>query len=99
MVVPILVGGLLFATAPAAPQEVPRPILCAVTEVMEWSASNGCERSDPRLADVPQFVRIDAGRRLLVSADGRRTSPIEAIQRVNSRLMLRACRTSADGGS
>ena len=37
---------------------------------------------------MPPFVRIDAGKRLLSTVDGGRTSPIASIQRANGRLMV-----------
>lgn len=83
-------GGLalLAPAAVAAPLDGSAPMLCALSSVVECARRGDCERSTPEDAQVPAFVRIDVGKRLLSTVDGGRTSPIASVQRVNGRLML-----------
>ena len=84
-----LVGlGLLASTASAAPLDGTVPMLCALNSVVECARRGDCERSTPEDAQVPPFVRIDVGKRLLSTVDGGRTSPIASVQRANGRLMV-----------
>ena len=84
----VLVSALLALPASAAPLDGSQPLLCAVTAVDECSGGWGCERSTTDLVRVPPFVRVDVQRRLLLTVDGGRTSPIAAFQRTDGRLML-----------
>jgi len=84
-----LVGlGLLASTALAAPLDGTVPMLCALNSVVECARRGDCERSTAEDAQVPPFVRIDVGKRLLSSVDGARTTPIVSVQRANGRLMV-----------
>jgi hypothetical protein len=84
-----LVGlGLLASTASAAPLDGTVPMLCALNSVVECTRRGDCERSTAEEAQVPPFVRIDVGKRLLSSVDGARTTPIVSVQRANGRLMV-----------
>ena len=89
----LLVSGALIgmALSPcaafAAPLDGSAPMLCAVHQVLDCEADN-CERTSSEEAQVPPFVRIDVGKKLLSSVDGARTSPIAQSQRTNGRLML-----------
>jgi len=84
-----LVGlGLLASTALAAPLDGTVPMLCALNSVVECGRRGDCERSTAEDAQVPPFVRIDVGKRLLSSVDGARTTPIVSVQRANGRLMV-----------
>jgi hypothetical protein len=87
-IITVLVSALLALPAAAAPLDGSQPLLCAVTEVNECSGGWGCERSTSDLVRVPPFVRVDVQRRLLLTVDGGRTSPIAAFQRTDGRLML-----------
>ena len=79
---------VLPSAAPAAPMDGSVPMLCAVNSVVECTRRGDCERSTAEDAQVPAFVRIDAGKRVLSSVDGARTSPIASVQRTNGRLMM-----------
>ncbi|HYB44478.1 MAG TPA: hypothetical protein VEL75_22070 [Candidatus Methylomirabilis sp.] len=84
-----LIGlGLLPWTALAAPLDGSVPVLCAASSVVECTHKGECARSTADDASVPQFVRVDVGKRMLSSVDGARTSPISAVQRTNGRLMI-----------
>ena len=84
-----LVGlAALPGVVPAAPLDGSVPMLCAVNSVVECTRRGDCERSTAEDSQVPPFVRIDVGKKLLISVDGARTSPISAVQRNNGRLML-----------
>ena len=83
-------GGLALLTpmAAAAPLDGSVPMLCALNSVVECARRGNCERSTPEDAQVPDFVLIDVGKRLLSTVDGGRTSPVAGVQRANGRLML-----------
>ena len=84
-----LVGlGLLASTASAAPLDGTVPILCALNSVVECARRGDCERSTSEDTQVPPFVRVDVGKRLLSTVDGGRTSPIASVERANGRLMV-----------
>jgi len=84
----LVVLAALPGNAPAAPLDGSVPMLCAVNSVVECTRRGDCERSTTEDAEVPAFVRIDVGKKLLISVDGSRTSPITTVQRNNGRLML-----------
>jgi hypothetical protein len=84
-----LVGlGLLASTASAAPLDGTVPMLCALNSVVECARRGDCERSTQEDTQVPPFVRVDVGKRLLSTVDGGRTSPIASVERANGRLMV-----------
>lgn len=65
------------------------PFLCALTAVHECWEGGACEATSADNANVPRFVRVDIGQRM-VSAVGRdsRSSPIEQVDRRDGRLIL-----------
>src|SRR4026208_954144 len=105
-----LVGlGLLAATGLAAPLDGTVPMLCALNSVVECTRRGDCERSTAEEAQVPPFVRIDVGKRLLSSVDGARATrpasgprapgppPRAASRGRRAGSWCRACRTSGSG--
>ena len=63
-------------------------MLCALNSVVECARRGDCERSTQEDTQVPPFVRVDVGKRLLSTVDGGRTSPIASVERANGRLMV-----------
>jgi hypothetical protein len=89
----LVVGALvclvvLPSTTPGAPLDSSKPVLCALTSVIECSQQGKCEHSTADGANVPAFVRVNTPERVLSTVDGARTSPIAGLQRENGRLMI-----------
>jgi hypothetical protein len=65
------------------------PMLCAVTSVSECEVSGQCERATGGSANVPPFIRVDLGQRMLTAPDasGRKTE-IKASSVVDGQLVL-----------
>lgn len=89
----------LAGPAAAAPLDGSVPMLCAVNSVVECTRRGDCERSTAEDAQVPAFVRIDVGKKLLLSVDGARTSPIAAVQRNEGHLMLQGMQNNRVWGA
>jgi hypothetical protein len=67
-----------------------KPMLCAVTSMSECTADGKCERSAPQAGNnVPMFVRVDVGGKLLTDNDGSgRKTEIKIATVLDGRLML-----------
>lgn len=87
-VVSILFGVVAAPTglAAAGPFDGSRPFLCAVTTVMECSASGSCERQIPDEVNSPKFVRVDVAARTVSAGD--RKSQLKSVARVDGELIL-----------
>jgi len=83
-----IVFGILLDAGVAAPMDGSVPMLCAANSVIECTRKGDCQRSSPEEAEVPGFIRVDLGKKILSSVDGSRTSPITANQRNNGKLMI-----------
>ena len=90
-------GGLLLVMAamlvppPARAQQTyngAKPMLCAMSHVMECDETGQCERRTPEAKELPRFVRVDAAKRSLSATDGARTAEIKSVSRVDGRLLL-----------
>jgi hypothetical protein len=90
-------GGLLVVMAamllpsPARAQQAyngARPMLCAMSHVVECDETGQCERRTPEAKELPRFVRVDAAKRSLSATDGARTAEIKSVSRTDGRLLL-----------
>jgi hypothetical protein len=90
-------GGLLLAMAamlvpvPARAQQSyngSKPMLCAMSYVMECDDTGQCERQTPESKSLPRFVRVDAAKRSLSAADGARSVEIKSVSSGAGRLVL-----------
>src|SRR6185436_14849361 len=86
----ILLGGPGSA-GPAVAQapDGARPLLCAMTTVLECDATAICTRRTPEHAELPPFILVDTERRV-VSAVGSdaKPAPITSAMRHDGRLLL-----------
>jgi hypothetical protein len=78
----------LAATAQGEPLDASRPLDCALAKVAECDGAAQC--SDVALAEIelPEVVRVDFASRQLASTDGQRTSPIHALEALETVLVL-----------
>jgi hypothetical protein len=90
-------GGLLlvmtttFAPLPARAQQPyngTRPMVCAMSHVMECDDMGQCERRTPEAKNLPRFVRVDAQKRSLSATDTPRTAEIKSVSHTEGRLLL-----------
>lgn len=91
--------GLAASQAVAAPLDGSAPILCAFTSVTECSQGGECQRSSAEAADVPAFIRVNVPRNELSTLDGKRTSPIAKVERLNGRLMIQGLQNARVWGA
>jgi hypothetical protein len=94
---PLLATGLvLLALAAATPSAAlamdgSKPMLCAVTTVMECDVEGKCQRITPQLhPDFPAVLRLDVPQKTITpvgSPAGRKTE-IKAVSRLDGRLVL-----------
>jgi hypothetical protein len=65
------------------------PMLCAVMSVSECEAGGQCEKSTGGDTNLPPFLRIDVGQRVLAANDGSgRKTEIKASSLVDGQLVL-----------
>jgi hypothetical protein len=80
-------AGTAGRAAAAGPYDGSRPLLCAVTTIMECDASGQCERQIPDGVTSPRFVRVDVAAQAIV-ADTTRKSQIKSVARVDGELIV-----------
>ncbi|PYN09318.1 MAG: hypothetical protein DME02_04135 [Candidatus Rokuibacteriota bacterium] len=92
----IKAGGLLLITALLLPPIASaqqtyngaKPMVCAMSHVMECDDMGQCERRTPEAKALPRFVRVDTEKRSLSAVDGPRTTEIKSVSRTEGRLLL-----------
>lgn len=93
----IQAGGLLLVVAaavvpaPARAQQAyngAKPMVCAMSHVMECDDTGQCERRTPEAKALPRFVRVDTEKRSLSAVGGPRTAEIKSVSRNEGRLLL-----------
>jgi hypothetical protein len=65
-----------------------KPMLCAMSHVVECDGMGLCERRTPESKDLPRFVRVDTTKRALSATEGPRSAEIKSISRTDGRLIL-----------
>ena len=69
------------AIASAAGFDGSKDLLCAPSDIAQCDQSARCERVSPSDVDLPPFVRVDFGKKRLMSlTDPPRESPIDTVQ-------------------
>lgn len=91
--------GLLDGGVAAAPLDGSTPILCAFTSIVECSPGGECQRSSAEDAEVPPFIRMNVLRKEMHTLDGKRTSPIAKVERVNGQLMIQGVQNARAWGA
>ena len=72
----------------AAPFDGSAPILCAPATIMECGSDGACQRSTSEVANVPPFVKADLKAMQISTMDGKRTSPIKHMERLDGKTIL-----------
>ena len=87
----VLVMAMMFVPSVAEAQQPyngSKPMLCAMSHVMECDGMGQCERRTPEAKELPRFVRVDTEKRALSATDAPRTAEIKLMSRVDGRLIL-----------
>ena len=77
---------LLTGAAWGADFDGSKPLICAPVEVNECAAGDACERTTPREAGTPTFIRIDFERKAVIGP--RRTAAIQLMEKSETQLLL-----------
>jgi hypothetical protein len=74
--------------AAEGPYDGSKPLLCAVSTIMECDNSGQCERHLPEPgANTPTFFRVDFGAQMLTGTQNRKTA-LKSITRLDGQLIL-----------
>ena len=84
--IPLL--ALLAVAAQAQEVDATKPLRCALAEAAECDEMAECSDVTPEQIELPGEWRIDFAAKQLVSADGQRTSPIQAVEALESVVVL-----------
>ncbi len=77
---------LTGATAWGADFDGSKPLICAPVEVNECAAGDACQRTTPREAGAPTFIRIDFQRKAVIGP--KRTAAIQLMETSETQLLL-----------
>lgn len=83
-----LVLALAPGTLRAEVLDTAKPLLCSVTEAAECDGVAACTDVTLEQIDLPPLWRVDFAGKQLASKDGARTSPIAAIETLDTVLVL-----------
>jgi hypothetical protein len=78
----------LPAAAFAAELDAAQPLRCALAEAAECDEAAFCTDVTLDQIELPEAWRVDFGAKQLVSTDGRRTSPIQAVETLDRVVVL-----------
>jgi hypothetical protein len=82
----IALAGPAGLAAAAGPFDGSRPLLCAVTTVMECDASGQCERQIADGVNSPKFIRVDVAGKTV--SGGSKSSQLKNMSHVDGELVL-----------
>jgi len=85
---PILTLALLASAAQAESLDVTKPMRCALAEAAECDEMAECSDVTLEQIELPGAWRIDFAAKQLVSTDGQRTSPIHAVETLDTVVVL-----------
>jgi hypothetical protein len=83
----ILAAGLPLAAA-AEPLDTTKAMRCALAQAAECDEKAECSAVDLVAAEIPDIWRVDFATKQLASDDGKRTSPIAAVETLDAVLVL-----------
>ena len=87
----IFLLGLSLTRATYAAFDGSSPLLCVPIELMECVADEGCQETTAEIANIPQFIRIDFGKKKAsgtLENGAMREVDIERMERENGMLVL-----------
>jgi hypothetical protein len=65
------------------------PLLCATIEVFECGSGDECQRSSPKIANIPQFIRVNAAEKTISAADeSGRKATLKHIEHLNGNMII-----------
>jgi hypothetical protein len=74
--------------AAAAQYDGSAPLLCSSMVILECGADGACARTTHAVANVPPFVKVHPQGKVVSTMDGKRTSPIKHVERLNGNMYL-----------
>ncbi len=86
----LLALGVCAAPRPAAAAQYDgsAPLLCSSMAILECGADGTCQRTTHAVANVPPFVKVHPQGKVISTLDGRRTSPIKHVDRLDGKMYL-----------
>jgi hypothetical protein len=86
--VPIFAALAIAASAHADGLDTSRPLHCVLAAAADCDESASCETVTLEQVGLPEGWRVDFAGQRLVSEDGQRTSPITALETLDTALLL-----------
>lgn len=83
-----VLSSALAAAAHADPLDASKPLDCAIAEAAECDGAAQCSDVSVAELQMPEVVGVDFAGRQLASPDGARTSPIAAVETLETSLVL-----------
>jgi hypothetical protein len=65
-----------------------KPLLCAVTQVMDCRSEETCERESPEGVNLPRFLRLDLTQKTVATVDQAQRAPVHYVDRVDGHLIV-----------
>lgn len=92
----LLIGtAVIFALSPvavgAADFDGSKPLICAVINISECTADEGCQKTTVEKVGMPQFLKFDPVKKIVTPGmpiEGRKPTPVERMERIEGKLIL-----------
>jgi len=88
LALPIVMLSLAASVARAEGLDASKPLVCSLTEAAECDGVAACTDVTLEQIDLPPLWRVDFAAKQLSSKDGTRSSPIGALETLDSALVL-----------
>lgn len=88
LLLPILAFPLLAVAAHAEALDATQPLRCALSEAAECDEMAACSDVTLEQIELPGEFRVDFAGKQLVSSDGQRTSPVQAVEALDAVVVL-----------
>ncbi|MDJ0852360.1 MAG: hypothetical protein QNK04_28655 [Myxococcota bacterium] len=79
---------LLAPSAALAGVDGAKPMLCAVTEAIECNHEEECSRGTVESMNIPPFLRIEPGRKLMTEHKGERKTTVQTVTEKDGHIVL-----------
>ncbi len=79
---------LLAPAAALAGVNGAKPMLCAVTEAIECHHESECSRGSVESMNIPPFLRIEPGRKLMTEHKGERKTTVQTVTEKDGHIVL-----------
>ena len=84
----VMAAALTPAISRAAPVDGSVPMVCAGSEIRECEAGGECTRRMAEEVNLPTLMRLDSQAKTLAALGDKRTTPIQAVERRDGRLVM-----------